>query len=156
MSPDINLISEEDKQTLQMAKVLLISRVVAVISLLFISICAVVIFILNLTNPTSSIKKQQNDVLQQLTAFKNKSTNVALLNDRLRNISAITLKRKDYNPQIDRILSLTSSAVTPDSLILNENKISLRVSSNSLLNMGQFLDSLVNLSNKRKFLKMLP
>jgi len=153
MSPDINLISADDKRTLQVAKALLITRIVAVVLLFFISISAVVIFILNFANSTSSIKNQQNSVLKQLTTFKKKSANVALLNDRLRNISAITLKRKDYNPKIDKILSLASPVVTPDSLALDENKISLRVSSNSLLNIGQFLDSLVNLSAKKDTLK---
>lgn len=155
MIPDINLISVDNKETLQIAKALLVTRIIAIASLLFISISAVVIFILNLTNPTSSIKNQQNSVLQQLTTLKNKSASVTLLNDRLRNISAITLKRKNYNSKIDKILSLTSSEVTPDSLTLNDNKISLRVSSNSLLNIGQFLDSLVNLSDKKEVLKNL-
>jgi hypothetical protein len=153
MSPEINLISVDNEATLQTAKALLITRIVAIASLFFISVSAVVIFILNLMNPTASIKNQQNQVLQNLATFKNKSASLALLNDRLKNISAISLKRKNYNPEIDKILSLASSGVSPDGLTLDNNKISFRVTSSSLLDIGQFLDSIINLSDKNQTLK---
>jgi len=93
MSADINLGSTENKQSIKIEHALLIIRIAAVVAAIFVLASASIVFILNLTNPMSSIKNQQNQVLQNLNSYKNKSGNYNLLNERLRDISMITLKK---------------------------------------------------------------
>lgn len=153
MNTDINLVSAENKETLQIEKLLFITRILAVVSLFLVLFSAIIIFILNFINPLSSIRNQQNAVLQNLTILKNKSADYALLGNRLQNIFIITSKRTDYTSDFDKIFSLATNGISADAISLTTNKVSFTVSSNSLLVMAGFLDGIFNLQDKKVALK---
>jgi len=150
MSADINLASTENKQSIKIEHALLIIRIAAVVAAIFVLASASIVFILNLTNPMSSIKNQQNQVLQNLNSYKNKSGNYNLLNERLRDISMITLKRTDYTEQLNKIVSLIGSDTSADTLTIVDNKFTLGISSTSLLSISHFLDAVFDVSDKSK------
>ncbi len=150
MSNDINLISNKDAASLKAGKRLKQVRVVAVISLVAVALISVIIFIINSQNPLASIKKDENSTLQSISYLNKKTAKLAIINNRLKDISDILQKRKNYTSAINTMLQLMPPGVSTAALELNKNDVVLVVSSNSLLSIDKFLNSIIDLSSKKQ------
>jgi competence protein ComGC len=149
----INLVSTNVVGLEKELKRLKIFRVVAAICLIIVSSLSVLAFVLNITLPIESVKKQQQGTLAEISLFHKKLTQYTLLSDRVKNISNIISKRENYVPQANAIFGKIPSDATIDEFNIQAGKITLGVSSTSLLSINKVIDDIVAFGAKGEIIK---
>ena len=150
MSNDINLISNKDAASLNAKKRLKQIRIIAIASLVVVALLSIIIFIINSQTSLSGIKKDQNSTIQSISYLNKKSAKLAIINNRLKDISDIMEKRKNYTNTINTLLQLMPPGVSTTTLELSKKDVVLIVHSNSLLSIDKFLNSIIDLSSKKQ------
>lgn len=150
MSSSINLISTRSDDLDTKLKRLRITRIIAVICLIFVAVSAVGVFILTAQVPLASIKKDEAATLNDISYLHDKSAKLYLANDRINNIQNIISKRKNYSDTMSKILGIMPAGVNIDALTIDDKSLILSVSSTSLTSIEGFLNSYVNMANNGK------
>ncbi len=150
MSNDINLVSNKDEASLKEKRRLRQVRVIAVVSLVVVALASVLIFIINSQTSLSSIKKDENSTLANISYLNKKAAKLAIVNERLKNISDILQKRKNYTSAINTLLQLMPPGVYTATLELDKNDVFLVANSNSLLSIDKLLNGVIDLSSKKQ------
>ncbi|MCL5019480.1 MAG: hypothetical protein M1426_03240 [Patescibacteria group bacterium] len=150
MNNDINLISNKDAASLNAKKRLKQIRIIAIASLVVVALLSIIIFIINSQTSLSGIKKDQNSTIQSISYLNKKSAKLAIINNRLKDISDIMEKRKNYTNTINTLLQLMPPGVSTTTLELSKKDVVLIVHSNSLLSIDKFLNSIIDLSSKKQ------
>lgn len=153
MNNDINLVHDKNTENFVLKARAKIFRNVAIIALSVISFLSILLFILASTSPLSSIKKNENTTLYNISFLHAKSAKLYLLNDRLKNISTILSTRKNYTETLGTLLSEVPSDASANTFEIDKDNIVLKVSSKSLIPINKFLDSFINLSSTKKIIK---
>lgn len=152
VSSDINLVRRESETSKKRVKIL---RIISIILAGFVVIISIVLFIINKGSSLDSIKIQQNAVLTNLTFLNEKGAKLNLLSDRLRNIERIVGIRKNYIKSVTSIIDELPSDAQASSIALDKDGILLTVSSNSLLSINKFLNSVIAISEEKHLIKDL-
>ena len=155
MNNNINLISNHNVKLEKELRRLRKFRLISLICLIAVSLVSVVIFVLNLTLPLDSVKKEQSATAASIAAFHKKLVTYTLITDRVNNISNIISRRGNYSPQVDEILGKVSSDMSVEALEIQTGGINISVSSLSLVPLNSFIDEMVNLATKGKVIKDL-
>jgi hypothetical protein len=114
---------------------------------------AVLVFVLNITLPTESVKKEQQSTIVGISLFDKKLAQYVLLDDRVKNISSLISKRKNYVPNIYKIFGKISDDTSVDMLSIQTGQLALTVSSGSLPSINKFIDDLVAFGVSGKIIK---
>lgn len=152
MSNDINLISNNDAASLKAKKRLKLTRTIAIISLVIVALLSIMVFVINSQTSLDKIKKDQNSTLQSISYLNKKTAKLAIINNRLKDISDIMEKRKNYTSTINTLLQLMPPGVSTTTLELGKQDVVLVVHSNSLLLIDKFLNSIIDLSFKKQII----
>jgi hypothetical protein len=155
MSNDINLISNNDTASLKAKKRLKLARIIAIISLGIVALLSILIFIINSQNSLPSVKKDENSTIQSISYLSKKTAKLAIINNRILEISDILGKRKNYTSAINAFLQLMPAGLTTTDLELNKKDVILVVQSNSLISIDKFLNSMIALSAKKQVIDSL-
>jgi len=150
MNNDINLISNKDVASLKAKKRLKLTRTIAIASLVIATLLSIIVFIINTQTSLSSIKKDENSTLQSISYLNKKTAKLAIINNRLKDISDILEKRKNYTSAINTLLQLMPPGLSTTTLELSKKDVLLVVHSNSLLLIDKFLNSIIDLSSKKQ------
>ncbi len=150
MNNDINLVSSQESTSLNEKKRLKMIRVTAVVSLTVVALSSILIFILYSSLSLSSIKKDQDSTLNSISFLHKKSAELAIINNRLTDITNILQKRKNYTNAIATIRQQMPAGVSTTDLEINKDNVVLIVSSNSLQSIDTFLNNVISLSQKQK------
>jgi hypothetical protein len=149
----INLVSTKVVGLEKELKRLKIFRISAVICLVIVLLLSILAFILNVTLPIETVKKEQQATISGISFFDTKLTQYTLLTDRVKNIANIIAKRADYGAQLSQIFGKIPADSSIDTLNIQTGKISIIISSASLLSINSFLDAIVAFGNEGKILK---
>jgi hypothetical protein len=150
MNNDINLISNKDTAFLKSKNRLKQTRTIAIISLVIIALVSIVVFIINSQTSLTGIKNDENSTLQNISYLNKKAAKLAIINNRLKDISDILGKRKNYTNTINTLLQLMPPGLSTSTLELDKKDVALAVNSNSLLLIDKFLNSIIDLSAKKQ------
>lgn len=153
MNNDINLVSDKNLNVFALKAREKIFRNVAIGTLSVVVFFSILLFILTSTSPLSSIKKNEASALYAISFLHGKSVKLHLLNDRLKNISAVLLTRKDYTKTVNSILSQIPSDATANTFEIDKDIMTLKVNSKSLIPINKFIDSFIDLSKSKKIVK---
>lgn len=152
MNSDINLLKKESRTQEKRVKIL---RIISVVAAGTVAIFSIALFVFNRQSTLDPIKREQNVVLQNLSFLSEKEAKLSLLNDRLNNLENILGFRKNYIKSVNSIIDELPSDVSTTSLSLDKDGILLIASSNSLSSINTFLNSLIDLSEKKHLIKDL-
>lgn len=154
MTSDINLISQNLNVSSKESQRVKRLRTIAVLSVFLVGILSIFLFLLNhVFFSPSSIINQQNATLASLSSLGEKQAKLIVLNQRLNDISFLLKARKNYDLAISAVLEQAPFDVTAMSLSVEKGKLSMIVSSKSLLSMNSFLDGLKSMVAKKQFIK---
>lgn len=153
MSDSINLVSGKSYQLEKKLKRLKIIRITAVTSLVFVSLISILLFIITIILPTSSVKKEQQQTLSNIGVLHNKLIKYSLIKDRIKNISDIMKKRKNYSLISNSLLSKAPSDLLIDALSIEDGTVIITVSAASLISINKFIDDIIILGDKGKVIK---
>ena len=155
MNNNINLISNQNVELEKELRRLKKFRLISLICLITVSLVSVLIFVLNLTLPLDSVKKEQATTAVSVVTFHKKLVMYTLITDRIKNISNILSQRGNYIPQIDEVLGKIPADVSVDELNVKTGAISVFVSSATLLSINKFMDDMVSFAEKGKVINDL-
>ena len=155
MNSSINLVSNNNNQLEKELRRIKAIRIIAVICLVFVALLSVLVFVVNYTLPLQAVKAQQQTELISIGVMHKKLVKYVLVNDRVKNIADLIVKRKNYASLINAILGKLPKDLSVDSLGTEDGIITLGISGNSLITMNQFIDGFITLESKDKIIKNL-
>lgn len=155
MNNDINLVSSKNSQIESELRILNLLRFTAVAMLITVALVSISIFVISVQVPLADIKREETSTLTQISQLHKKLATYYLIKDRINNINTLLSTRKDYTKTINPILAKVPSDLAIDDLDVENNKIILTVSGNSLVGINNIINNLVNTSDKKKYLKDL-
>lgn len=153
MSSDINLVAGGLGHTSKKEKGLYNLKLIATSLIVGIGVISVFLFILNRLFSPESIVKEQNNVRASILSVQEKQAKLIVLNQRLNDVSNIVSKRANYDIVLGNILSQSPSGIQTVSLAVDKGKISMIVSSNSLISINEFIEMLAGMVSKKEFLQ---
>ena len=153
MVNDINLVSNKDESTLKQKKQLRFVRITAVVSLAIVFLFSVLIFVISSMIGLSSIKNSENSALNSISFLHKKEAELAIVNNRLQDITTILQNRKNYTSEINSLLQIIPSGAYVNSIEINKDSLTLVIVSNSLLPINSFLNSLTGFAQKNQLVK---
>jgi competence protein ComGC len=118
-------------------------------------VVSILIFVLNLTLPLESVKKEQTQTVANISLLHKKLATYVLITDRVKNISNILSQRGNYIPQANEVLGKIPDSISVNEFDIQAGKISISVSSDSLIPINKFIDDMVSFGEKGKVIKDL-
>ena len=149
---DINLIKVRDDSSAKNRKLTRLKRG-ALILLLSVGVISVILFLINLSSPINSIKKEQNNLLTTISESNEKAVKLSIVNERVSAVTKIRSKRPDYIGVLDLATKNLSEGVRTAGLALDESSVSITVSSPSLLSLNNFLNGVIDSSRNNSKIK---
>lgn len=153
MDKDVNLLLKKQADFEKQGNSLKLLRIVSVAFLVSLGISSIVLFFLSSRLSPSSIKRQEKTMLYNISFLHAKEAKLAMVLERTRGIESILSQRPDYNLTIGKILQVLPGGVTVQSLSVDKNSISISASSNSLLPIDGFINSLTDLAGRKDVVK---
>ena len=150
MNNNINLVGNQETESLKEKKRLRIVRIAAIGSLVFVTLTSLLIFILYSALSLSSIKKDQDSALNSISFLHKQAAELAVVNSRLTDINNILKKRKDYTKAITTIKGLMPDGVNISEIEVSKDDLAIVVTSNSLQSLNTFLTGFTNLAKKQQ------
>jgi hypothetical protein len=155
MSTNINLLLRTDEESLKRKKRTKILNIIAIISLTSVCLISIIIFILiQIANP-ESIRKQWEDVLNQLAQFKNRQDHLFVVNNRVENIDKLLRVRKDLSKTTNSLLAKMPSQFSVNNFEVDDKLVVISGQSMSLFAIGEFINNLTDMARKKEIIKSL-
>lgn len=153
MNEEVNLLGNSSKNTtLVPTKKLQTMRAFATILLFIISASSIVLFILVALSPLPELQRQEKTLREQLAASHAEMGKLALIDERVTNVSEILKHRRQFDKLLDLVQSTMAKDVRISSLRVDKNIIVLTVQSSSLKSLDNFLSGLIQaVQNKQGF-----
>ncbi|HYM64971.1 MAG TPA: hypothetical protein VES68_00580 [Candidatus Sulfotelmatobacter sp.] len=155
MSSEINLVTGKTFSLEKRLKQTKILRIIAIVCLVLVSLASIVLFLITVTLPISSVKKDEEQTISSLSLLHKKHASYALVSDRITNIKAISSSKKDYARTINEILKNVPETLSVDSMIVDSGKIEISFNGSSLLDMDKLINNLIAFNNSKKYIKNL-
>lgn len=152
MRNEINLLPSLQTET-ESSGTLKILRILAIGSLLFMLSASVILFLLSQQLSPFRLKKQEKEILYNLSQLHQKEAKLFVVNDRAKSISGIIAGRHNYGLWMDVFLKQIPSDASINSMTINKDKITLTASSKSLLSINTLLNNLIELAKGKKIIK---
>ncbi|MBI2033242.1 MAG: hypothetical protein HYT10_02135 [Candidatus Levybacteria bacterium] len=152
---DINLLPKNQGILVSKEHGIRVVRFIAFGILSFVVFFSLILFIIRIQSPLTSLKKQEASLLSTLTLSNTKMAKHLIIVDRLTTISTVLGKR----PQLDTIVSAFLSKLPPNvtliSLQITLTKVQITGTSDSLLDINTFLNNLVLMVTKKEIIGRL-
>jgi hypothetical protein len=149
MAIDINLAVENSNSGAYQERVKKLTRI-SFAALFIVAFFSFLIFLLGLRFSANSVRKQQEKTLTNIAAYNQTSAKLFLLTNRIGDISYLVKNRKDSNKILADILAIIPTSVKVESFILKGDKIEIKLKSNSLFDINEFLNKLLLYSSTDK------
>lgn len=155
MNEDINLIPNKKRDVVLQAKLVYRIRIFSTAILIFIALMSMLLFVVRLNSPLTSLKKEEAVLLSNISLLHEKTARLLLLKNRLKEISEIRSKRISLDQTISKVTAIIPSEMTIDLLSVDKTTVAITASSGSLATINQFLDSLVESVTTQKVFKKI-
>ena len=157
MSNDINLRVKRDKNLLKEQSKLKVFRLIAIGALLTILLMSLSIFLLNqkLSNSSADIEKDRESVLVEMKPFRGKEAKIIIVNNRIDNITKVLNKRMDVYKILNTVLGKIPDGILIETLEFSEKKISMNITSVSLIPIDVFFNDLIEMAKRKEIVKSL-
>lgn len=157
MSNEINLLIKKDNNLLKEQSKLKVFRLIAIGSLLTILLISLSIFLLNqkLSNSSMKVEKDRESILVEMKPFRENESNIIIVNNRIDNITKVLKKRMDVYKILNTILGKIPDGILTETLEFSEKKISMNITSVSLIPIDVFFNDLIEMAKRKEIVKSL-
>lgn len=150
---EINLLPIQRQNFFQRNQVLRAAQIIGYGSFILSLTAVLILFFLGQNTDIPKLQTQQKSLETNLQLLADKQTQYLFLTDRVQRIQTIVKKRNDFAAILSQIQSLIPDLVSVQGLSLDNKKISLVVSSDSLPAIGQFIDGFTQAVKKKQIVK---
>ena len=127
----------------------------AFVSLGIVALLSVIAFFLNSQFSPTEVKREEDVVLQNLSALSKKQAKLFIVNNRIQSITTILNRRADYYKILNFIIGKIPTEVFIDRIEVDRKKISLTISSNSLIPINTLINNFVDMVRKKETITSL-
>lgn len=152
MKSEINLISQNQLEIAKSDKSLRILRFIAIASVCVIGISSLILFFIIQSISPAGIRKQQDALRVSLASSRVKEAKAVLISRKLKDIKQIIKGRENYDVLLADINSAIPENISINELEVNEEVVRITATSNSLLPIDRFLNNLLAMVEKKKFI----
>ncbi len=152
MNDSINLVSPKNEQLEKEQNRLKGARILAFSVMFFVVVIAVLAFVINLTLPISSIKRDEDTTLANIATLHKKLVQYTLVEDRANHLSNIIAKRQKLPDVVNAVLIIIPADLSISSMQFSAKNISFIVSGSSLISMNKLIDNVIMLSKQKNIL----
>lgn len=150
MSNDINLVSGKAYELEKELKRLKALRIAAVVSLISVSLISVLLFVITILLPISSVKRDQEKTISSIALLREKLSKYSLINDRVKNISEITKQRKNYSTITNLLIDKVPTDLSVDILTIEDGVVTISVGGVSLIPVNEYINTVIALGDKKQ------
>lgn len=155
MPTDINLLIQKQRGFFSQERLLLFSRVGAVVSVVLVLSLSILFFLLSRDPTFASIRADQSQTLAQLTLLQSKTAKYLLILDRIEKIKVIEKSMPNFSTTIATVVDQIPKGGTITNFVIDNNSLTLSVSSPDLSVLGKTVDNFMSLIASKKVLKTL-
>jgi len=155
MNTNINLLLHRDEELLKQKKKVKIFNFIAVVSLIIVGLISLSIFLLIQITNSSSVKKDQDDILKRISQFQNKQLKLFILNKRVESISKVMKARKDLAKITSGLLAKIPGELFIENFEASSQTVTLTGKSSSLMVIGELINNLTNMVRNKEIIKSL-
>lgn len=149
MSTNINLLPQKNLSSFSQEKILSLSKVTAISSLIVTVSLAIVVFLLNRDQTLVALTAQQNTLLTQLNALHTKTAKDLIILDRLNRIKTIIKSRGNLDTTIQTLNTQLPSSLGVNNFSVNKKTFTFTISATSLGVLGQVVENFTTLVKKK-------
>ena len=142
MNNEINLLPNRKGPTRKDSRQLVILRFTAVGMLLFVAAVSVGLFLITSLSPLPKLKEQEAALSTELDLVRDKIVRYGVTLNRLDDIDTYVTQRKKYPETLDNMQGVATDDVTVSGVKLEEQLVTLTVTSPSLKSMNDMITSL--------------
>jgi hypothetical protein len=153
MNNSINLVSPKNEQIDKEQNRLKIARVLALVVMFSVAIVAILVFVINLTLPITSIKQNEQSTLANIASLHTKLVQYSLVQDRANHLANIIAKREKLPATVNTLLAVIPSDLSVGTMQFTMQKVSLIISGGSLISMNKLIDAITVLGKSNNILK---
>ncbi len=153
MNTNINLILPQDKEFFEQQKKIRTVNIIAIGFPIIVGFVSLIIFLITQSINPVSIKKQQEEVINEIAKFQDKKIKLFIINNRLDNIEGLLKNRRDLAENISTLLSKIPSTVTIRNLKIDNKEIILTVSSTTLGAIDELINNLIGMAEKKEIIR---
>lgn len=154
MNKNIDFLIVKNREKVKKKKGVNRLRIAAIFSLIVIGLLSVLAYDLNRRIYPQELKTERDSLIKSLSTLRSREAKLAVVTNRAENISELINKRVDYSKIIGKFFEKMPAQIKVDSLRIDEKKLILSISSNSLLAIDELIDSLIDLG-KNKYISVL-
>lgn len=155
MNTSINLLLHRDEELLREKKKFRILNFVIAASLIGVGLISLSIFLLTQAVNSSSVKKDEADILKKISQFENKQIKLFIVNNRVENIDKIIKAKKDLSKTASDLLAKIPENLLVDSFEVSDAMVIITGRSKSLFTIGEFINNLTDMVSKKEIIKSL-
>jgi hypothetical protein len=151
----INLLSKKEDVSIKERKRIKVLQIIAGFCLGITALTILILIFLYTQVKISTIKKDQDSAIKNMTYLHEKSAKLNAVNDRLWSISEVIKNRKDFQATIETLSKQVTGQVKLNGIDISSTVISMRLSSTSLEDTKVFVDRMITLATTKKTIKDL-
>lgn len=155
MNSSINLLAPSQLVKVKEVRIVRLLKLAAIISVCFVGLSSIAIFIILLQISPTSIKKEEIKVLASISAEKQKEGKIILINNKMQDIQDIIDKRADYEKLVETIMANIPEKSEISTLSISESKLSFTVQSKSVSSLNKLVDNFLGMAIKKNIIKNL-
>lgn len=148
MSVNINLISSTDNEDPRKKRLRKLKNF-SFILLFLVGFMSLMVFLINYRFSVNYVRGQQMDLIKKISIYDDTALKIILLNSRLNDISLLLNDRPKYNKIAAEIAKGISSSINVKEIKIEDSKISISVSSGSLLSLNEFLNNIFRVKESK-------
>lgn len=152
MNTEINLLQKKRSNAASyfLSKIVII-RLLSISILFVISLFSIMLFIFIAFSPLPSLQEREGDERKTLSEFHPKMARIVLTKERLRNVTTVLNKRIVYSEVLRSIEDILSDDAIINNFNLDSKKITIEISSLSLLPLEKLADDILTLNETKKY-----
>lgn len=155
MNEEINLLPGKTKLTSSVLRKRQILHSIALGLLFVVSFLSVTLFILIALSPLPSLREREQEEYKRLTFYNEMIVKLLLTKDRIVNIQDVLKTRSVYSATLQDMGMKVPAGVTMDEVYLENNTLLVTLSSSSLVQIDQFLETLLESYRDSKIFKTI-
>ncbi|MBI2031005.1 MAG: hypothetical protein HYT08_00080 [Candidatus Levybacteria bacterium] len=155
MKSDINLLSRTKVESAIKGRLSNILKIISLISITGVLFTSFVLFILARQLSVDSIREKQNAVIKNINFLKERHARLIVSNQKIEEISQIIKKRAKFDNNLRTVYSKVPGSVSSQSIALDRQKISMNITSSSLISINEFINNFTEMAKSKKLLQDL-
>lgn len=153
MKSNINLVSISQIESEKGERSLGILKIASIVCVALVAILSISLFIISQALSPEPIKRQEEGVISQITGLRPKQAKLILVVSKAKDIGTLIQSREKYDELLTLTLDQIPEGVSIGSLELDSAKVSLSVTSKSLLSVDQVINNLYSIISKKEMIK---